>query len=172
MSYALGTSYSDPWTARKAAQAKQSLLRTGGVAVGSEPPAPGSPKVALVAGWGLVLAVTAGVFYAASTGAGTRAVKANRRRRSSRRRSVRRNGKMSKSAIRAKMERLQAQDDKLRDKLRELIWAEHPDAYYDWPRSKQDEYDAKEARARDAIKAKREKIDDELTKLEHMLYAK
>lgn len=56
------------------------------------PSAPGATNVAMILGWGSVLALTAGIFYAATrgTGTGVRANPRRRRRRGSRRRSSRR----------------------------------------------------------------------------------
>jgi hypothetical protein len=67
--------YSDPWTAQRAARARQSLLRRRafGEAPSLAPPASRPPNFALVVGWGAVVLVAAGIFYAATTGAGTKA---------------------------------------------------------------------------------------------------
>ena len=44
------------------------------------PPPAGKPKYMLMVGWGVVMTLTAGIFWAAATGAGTKPVNANRRR--------------------------------------------------------------------------------------------
>lgn len=96
--------YSDPWTARKAVQARHALMRRGAIAVSgfgqdAAPPPPEKMKVGLMVGWGVVLLASVGVFYAV---AGGKRVAANRprRRRSSRRRSTRRNARRRRSTRR------------------------------------------------------------------------
>lgn len=75
--------YADPWTQRKAAEARMALLRTGAGAVEAPPPRP--MNWPLIVGWGAVLVAAAGIFWATTNQ--PKRVSANRRRR----RRVRRN---------------------------------------------------------------------------------
>jgi hypothetical protein len=73
---------SDSWYQAKARELQTIAAATAGIGQ-VEPPPPGAPKYALMIGWGAVIAITAGIFYAATQGVGTKSVQANRRRRRS-----------------------------------------------------------------------------------------
>ena len=91
----------DPWYQRKARELQRIAASTLGqtelveppgsplaptTQPSPQPPAVGAPKYAYMVGWGAVILLTAGIFYGATQGIGTRPVSPNRRRRTSRRR--------------------------------------------------------------------------------------
>jgi len=89
----------DPWYQQKARELQAAAAATAGLGQDAapalpsrvEPPPAAAPKYALMVGWGAVIALTAGIFWAATRGVGTKPVSANSRRRT--RRNTRRGGK-------------------------------------------------------------------------------
>jgi hypothetical protein len=73
---------------------------------------------------------------------------------------------MSKSAAQRRTDALAREDDILSEKLRDLIWHEKPDAYFDWTEKQQDAFDADIEAQKNVIKARRDAIDDELIELD------
>lgn len=94
----------DPWYQQKARQLQRVAAATAGLGQNgptAEPPLPSAPKYGLMVGWGAVILLTAGIFFAATRGTGTK-VRANRRRRRTRRGTRRRASKRRTSRRRRK----------------------------------------------------------------------